>query len=72
MSGWHYPCNEHELGQTPGDDEGRERPGVLQFMGSQRVQHNWATQQQSDRNESFSFGLLFGDSIKKQVSSDEK
>ena len=22
MSGWHYPCNEHELGQTPGDGEG--------------------------------------------------
>ena len=50
-----------------------ERPGVLQSMGSQRVQHNWATQQQSDRNESFGFGLLFGDSIEKnQVSSDEK
>ena len=23
MAGWHYWCNEHELGQTPGDDEGQ-------------------------------------------------
>ena len=50
-----------------------ERPGMLQSMGLQRVQHNWATQQQSNRKESFGFGLLFGDSIEEnQVSSDEK
>ena len=23
MAGWHYWCNEHELGQTPGDGEGQ-------------------------------------------------
>ena len=23
IAGWHHRCNEHELGQTPGDDEGR-------------------------------------------------
>ena len=23
MSGWHYPCNEHELRQTSGDGEGQ-------------------------------------------------
>ena len=22
MAGWHHRCNEHELGQTPGDGEG--------------------------------------------------
>ena len=24
MAGWHHQCNEHELGQTPGDGEGQE------------------------------------------------
>ena len=23
MAGWHQRCNERELGQTPGDDEGQ-------------------------------------------------
>ena len=23
MAGQHHPCNEHELGQTPGDGEGQ-------------------------------------------------
>ena len=23
MAGWHHRCNAHELGQTPGDDEGQ-------------------------------------------------
>ena len=22
MAGWHHQCNEHELGQVPGDGEG--------------------------------------------------
>ena len=26
MTGWHHQCNEHELGQTPGDGEGH---GIL-------------------------------------------
>ena len=36
MVGWHYRLNGHEFEQTPGDGEGR-RPGMLQFMGLQRV-----------------------------------
>jgi len=44
MAGWHHQCNEQGLGQTPGDDE--EQGGVLQSMGSQRVRHSWATEQQ--------------------------
>ena len=27
-----------------------ERPGVLRFMGSQRIRHNWATAQQQQQN----------------------
>ena len=38
--------NGHELGQTMGDGEGTERPGVLQSMGSQRVGHDSVTEQQ--------------------------
>jgi len=29
MVGWHHRCNGHELGQTPGDDEGQG--GILVF-----------------------------------------
>ena len=36
MVGWHHWLNGHEFEQTP---------GVLQSMGSQRVRHNWATEQ---------------------------
>ena len=43
MVGWHHQLNGHEFEQTPGDGEG---PGVLQSMGSQRVKHNLATEQQ--------------------------
>ena len=45
MVGWHHRLNGHEFEQTPGDSEGR-KPGVLLFMGSQRVGHNLATEQQ--------------------------
>ena len=23
MTGWHHQCNEHQLGQTPGDTDGQ-------------------------------------------------
>ena len=45
MAGWYHRCNGHELGQTSGNRE-IERPCVLQPMGSQRVGHNWVTEQQ--------------------------
>ena len=35
MAGWHHWLN--------GRESGTGRPGVLRFMGSQRVGHNWAT-----------------------------
>ena len=49
MAGWHHQFNGHEFGQTPGDGE-RQRPGVLQSMGSQRVRHKLATEQQQQRS----------------------
>ena len=42
MAGWHHWLDGHESEWTPGVWTGR--PGVLQFMGSQRVGHDWATE----------------------------
>ena len=40
--GWHLWLNGHGFGWTlPRDESGR--PGVLQFMGSQRIGHDWMT-----------------------------
>ena len=39
MVGWHQRHNGHEFEPTLGDSEGLE-PGVLQFMGSQRIRHS--------------------------------
>ena len=46
MVGWHHQFNGHESEQTLGDREGHGKPGVLQSMGSQRVGHDLATEQQ--------------------------
>ena len=39
MVGWHHGLSGHEYEQTLGDGE-TGKPGMLQFMGSQRVRHN--------------------------------
>ena len=47
MVGWHHRFSRHELEQTPGD--GKEQGSLscmLQSMRSQRVRHNWVTEQQ--------------------------
>ena len=45
MVGWHHWLNGHGFGWTPGVDDGQTgRPGLLKFMGSQRVRHDWATE----------------------------
>ena len=49
MVGWHYRLSEFE--QNPGDSE-RQKPGVLQSMGSQRVRHDLAMKQQQQIDES--------------------
>ena len=45
MVGWHHRLNGHELEQA-GRWWRTGPPGMLQFTGSQRVRHNWATEQQ--------------------------
>ena len=37
---WGAPKNGHGFGQTPGVGDGQGRPGVLWFMGSQRVRRD--------------------------------
>ena len=44
MAGWHHRLDGHEFGWTLGSWWWTGRPGVLQFMGSQRVGHDWATE----------------------------
>ena len=47
MAGWHHRCNGRELGLTLEDGEGQESRSMgsmLQSMGSQRVRHDWATE----------------------------
>ena len=44
IAGWHHQLDGHEFGWTPGVWWWTGRPGVLQFMGSQRVRHDWATE----------------------------
>ena len=56
MTGWYHWLNGHEFYQTQGDSEGQGRtgkPGVLQFMGSQRFGHNLATEQQQQKGKEF-------------------
>ena len=42
MAGWHHRLGGHESEWTPGVGDG-QGPGMLQFMGLQRVRHDWAT-----------------------------
>ena len=49
MVGWHYQLNGHEFGQTR-SWWWTGRPGVLWFMGLQRVRHDWATELNWTRN----------------------
>ena len=46
MVGWHWQCNECELGQTPGDGEGQGSLACFSPWVSRRVRHNLATEQQ--------------------------
>ena len=44
MAGWHHWLDGHESEWTPGSWWWTGRPGVLRFMGLQRVGHDWATE----------------------------
>ena len=43
---WHHQLNGHEFEQTPGDSEGQGSLACCSPWGSQRVRHNWMTEQQ--------------------------
>ena len=40
MVGWHHGLDGHEFEQTLGDKLRTRRPGMLQFIESQRVRHD--------------------------------
>ena len=44
MVGWHHWLNGRESEWTLGVGDRQGRPGVLRFMGLQRVGHDWATE----------------------------
>ena len=46
MVGWHHQLNGHEFKQATGVGEEQGKPGILHPMGSQRVGHEWANEQQ--------------------------
>ena len=46
MIGWHHRLNGLWVWASSGRWWWTGKPGVLQSMGSQRVGHNWATEQQ--------------------------
>ena len=50
MVGWHHWLNVHEPEQALEDDEEQGSMSVLQSMGSQRLGHNWVTEQQQQSN----------------------
>ena len=52
MVEWHHQLNGHEFEQTSGDSEGQGSLELLQFMGSQRVGHDLATERQQNEQNS--------------------
>ena len=44
IAGWHHGLDGRESEWTPGVGWWTGRPGMLQFTGSQRVRHDWATE----------------------------
>ena len=44
MAGWHHRLDGCEFEWTPGDGDGQGGLAVLRFMGSQRVEHDWAAE----------------------------
>ena len=51
MAEWHHRCNGHELGQTLGEVRDREA-----WLGSQRVQHDWMTEQKQQQSSKIYYG----------------
>ena len=45
MAGWHHQLKGHGFGQSPGVGDGQGGLACcMQFMGLQRVEHDWATE----------------------------
>ena len=44
MVGWHHRLNGHEFEKAPGVGDKTQKPGVLQYIGLQRIRHDWVTE----------------------------
>ena len=56
MFGWHHLLNKYEFEQTSGDSEGQgSLVCCMQSMGSQRVGHNLAPEQQQQQQTQYCF-----------------
>ena len=53
MVGWHHWLNGHEFEQTPGDREGQGSLACCSPWGSQRIEHDLATEQQQELCDGF-------------------
>ena len=51
MVGWHHRLHGPEFEHTLGNHEGQGKPGVLWYVGPQRVGHNLATEKQPQLSE---------------------
>ena len=49
MVGLHHGYNEHELGQTPGDDEGQGGLACCSPLDRKESGHDWAPEQQQQK-----------------------
>ena len=63
MVEWRHWLNGQELEQAPEDGEedgdGEGKPGVLQYTGSQRVGHDWVTEQQPINGKCYSLRRIW-------------
>ena len=71
MVGWHHWLNGHEWASL-GRWWRTGKPGMLQSMGLQRVGHDWATEQQSERSwsQKTSYGSIYTSRTSKSIKTD--
>ena len=55
MIAWHHLPNGQELEKTPEDNKKAGKPGLLQFMGPQRVGHDFLIEKQDSGYEFWVF-----------------
>ena len=60
MVGWHHWLNGREFEQTSWDSDGQSSTGVPQSMGSQKVRHDLATEQEQQQRDQLTSRITGG------------